>query len=125
MKFIEARFEEARQRFYETQNELSIFRDRNQNLNFSSVISQEERLQAEYNLASNLYNNLAVQLDQAKIKVQEDIPLLSIINPPLVSNHVTKPNIPLVMAVAVFMGFLIGFVRVLIAFFKIHFEKYR
>jgi Uncharacterized protein involved in exopolysaccharide biosynthesis len=123
MKFIEARFEEAKQRFYQTQNELSAFRDRNQNLSFSSVRTQEERLQAEYNLASSLYNNLAVQLDQAKIKVQEDIPQLSILNPPVVSYQPSKPNIPLIMAISVFMGVILGFFWVLISYFRIQFEQ--
>ncbi|HAZ26770.1 MAG TPA: exopolysaccharide biosynthesis protein, partial [Algoriphagus sp.] len=91
LEFIQERFLEAQSKFYDTQKSLSNFRDRNQNLNFSSARAQEERLLAEYNLASNLYNNLAIQLDQAKIKVQEDIPQLTIINPPVVSYQVSKP----------------------------------
>ncbi|TFV97201.1 hypothetical protein E4S40_00665 [Algoriphagus kandeliae] len=123
LNFIQERYEEAQEKFYQTQNNLSVFRDRNQNLSFSSARAQEERLQAEYNLASNLYNNLAVQLDQAKIKVQEDIPQLTIINPPVVSYQVSKPNIPLILALSVFLGLLLGFVRVLVAYFKIQFDK--
>ncbi|NVJ86751.1 MAG: hypothetical protein HWE15_10630 [Algoriphagus sp.] len=123
LEFIQERFEEAKDRFYQAQNNLSTFRDRNQNLNFSSARAQEERLQAEYNLASNLYNNLAVQLDQAKIKVQEDIPQLTIINPPVVSYQVSKPNIPLILALSVFLGLILGFARVLVSYFKTQFDK--
>ncbi len=123
LEFIEARYQEAQQKFYESQNKLSTFRDRNQNLNFSTARAQEERLQAEYSLASNLYTNLAVQLDQARIKFQEDIPQLTIINPPVVSYQASKPNIPLIMAVAIFMGFLIGFTWVLIQYLKHHLTK--
>ncbi|HCX75183.1 MAG TPA: hypothetical protein DHU93_06980 [Algoriphagus sp.] len=123
LEFIQERFLEAQSKFYDTQKSLSNFRDRNQNLNFSSARAQEERLLAEYNLASNLYNNLAIQLDQAKIKVQEDIPQLTIINPPVVSYQVSKPNIPLILALSVFLGVIIAFVRILLAYFKSQFDS--
>lgn len=125
MKFVEARFEEAKEKFYEAQNKLSNFRDRNQNLSYSTARAQEERLQSEYNLANNLYNNLAVQLDQAKIKVQEDIPQLTVINPPVVSYQVSKPNVPLIMALSVFMGIVLGFTRLLFLYFKNQFGANR
>ncbi|QYH37945.1 hypothetical protein GYM62_03710 [Algoriphagus sp. NBT04N3] len=123
LEFIQERFFEAQSKFYDTQKNLSNFRDRNQNLNFSTARAQEERLLAEYNLASNLYNNLAIQLDQAKIKVQEDIPQLTIINPPVVSYQVSKPNIPLILALSVFLGVIIAFVRILLAYFKSQFDS--
>jgi len=118
LEFIEARYVEAQQKFYESQDKLSSFRDRNRDLNFSISRAQEERLLAEYSLASNLYNNMAVQLYQARIKFQEDIPQLTILNPPVVSYQTSKPNIPLILAIAVFMGFLVGFTWVLIQYLK-------
>ena len=123
LEFIEERFAEAQQKFYQTQEKLSSFKDRNQNLNFSTAMAQEERLQAEYNLSNNLYNNLAVQLDQARIKYQEDIPQLTIINPPVVSYQTSKPNIPLILAVSIFMGLLLGFTWVLFDYLKHYLSK--
>lgn len=120
LKFVEKQYLEARENFYETQNKLANFKDRNQNLSFSSGRAEEERLLAEFNIANNLYTNMAVQLDQAKIKVQEDIPVLSIINPPVVSNNPSQPNIPLILAICVFLGLLTGFVWALIKFLKIY-----
>ncbi|WP_157963270.1 GNVR domain-containing protein [Algoriphagus litoralis] len=123
VEFIESQFQKAQNKFVETQNKLSSFRDRNQNLNFSTARAQEERLQAEFTLASNLYTNLAVQLDQARIKYQEDIPQLTIINPPVVSYQTSKPNIPLIMAVSIFMGILLGATWVLILYLKMYLLK--
>jgi uncharacterized protein involved in exopolysaccharide biosynthesis len=123
LNFVEARFEEARDKFYQAQSSLSNFRDRNQNLNFSTARAQEERLAAEYNLANSLYNNLAVQLDQAKIKFQEDIPQLSVINPPVPSYQPTKPNIPIILAISIFLGVLLGFVAIVFIYFKQHFAN--
>jgi uncharacterized protein involved in exopolysaccharide biosynthesis len=125
LDFVEARFEEAKVKFYQAQSSLSNFRDRNQNLNFSSARAQEERLAAEYNLANNLYNNLAVQLDQAKIKFQEDIPQLSVINPPVPSYQPSKPNIPLILAICIFLGVMVGFTAILINYFKHQFASSR
>ena len=120
LKFVQTQFEESKANFIETQNKLATFRDRNQNLNFSSGRANEERLIAEFNIANNLFTNMAVQLDQAKIKVQEDIPVLSIINPPVVSYQTTKPNIPLILAICIFMAFVTGFVWALLIFLKNH-----
>ncbi len=118
MDFVEKSYVEAKGRFYESQNKLSTFRDRNQTLNFSSAMAMEERLVAEFGLANNLYNNLALQLDQARIKVQEDIPQLSVINPPVVSNQPSKPNITLIMAISIFLGLIFGFSWILFLYLK-------
>tara|TARA_R110002020_G_scaffold442020_1_gene653186 strand:- start:6271 stop:7335 length:1065 start_codon:yes stop_codon:yes gene_type:complete len=120
LKFVEEQYQEAKEKFYSTQNKLADFRDRNQNLSFSSGRASEERLVAEFNIANNLYTNMAVQLDQAKIKVQEDIPVLSIINPPVVSSQTSKPNIPLILAICVFLGLVSGFVWALVRYLKIY-----
>lgn len=118
LEFVQVQFEESKADFIEKQNNLATFRDRNQNLNFSSGRATEERLLAEFNIASSLYTNMAVQLDQAKIKVQEDIPVLSIINPPVVSYQPTKPNVPLILAICIFMGILTGFIWAIAIFLR-------
>lgn len=118
LNFVESQFEEAKRSFYESQEKLYTFRDRNQHLNMSAWRADEERLQAEYNLANNLYNNLAVQRDQAKLKVQEDIPQLTVINPPVVSYQTSKPNIPLILAVCIFLGLMTGFALILFLYLK-------
>ncbi|MBN7817582.1 Wzz/FepE/Etk N-terminal domain-containing protein [Algoriphagus pacificus] len=120
LEFVQKQYDEAKKNFYDTQSELASFRDRNQNLSFSTGRAAEERLVAEFNIASNLYTNLAVQLDQAKIKVQEDIPVLTVINPPVVSYQTSKPNIPLILAICVFLGFVSGFVWALVNYLKIY-----
>lgn len=118
LRFVQTQFEEAKANFIETQNRLANFRDRNQDLNFSSGRANEERLMAEFSIANSLYTNMAVQLDQAKIKVQEDIPVLSIINPPVVSYSTSKPNTPLILAICIFLGLATGFVWSLVLFLK-------
>lgn len=120
LNYIEKQFQEAKKRFYEAQVKLYNYRDRNQNLNFSAYKAEEERLQADYDLANNLYNNLALQLDQAKLKVQEDIPQLTVINPPVVSFQTSKPNIPMILAFSTFLGLMVSFAWILFLFLKNH-----
>jgi len=123
LEFIEKQLEEAQRKFYEAQEKLYKFRDRNQNLNLSVFRADEERLQVDYNLANSLYNNLSIQMDQAKLKVQENIPQLTIINPPVVSYSTSKPNIPLILAVCIFLGLAVGFSWILFLFLKNHILK--
>ena len=74
MDFSKAEFERA-------QNRLSEFRDRNLNLTTATSQIQLQRLQSEYDLSFNVYSTLAQQVEQAKIKLQEQTPVVSILHP--------------------------------------------
>src|SRR5690606_20160751 len=122
LHFVQERFEEVGANFLDAQLKLASFRDKNQNIMLSSTRITEERLQAEFNLQNTLYNNLAMQLEQAKIKVQERTPVFSLINPAIVSSQPSKPNIPLIMALMVVMGFIVSFLWLLVAFIRNEFS---
>ncbi|MFH5831630.1 Wzz/FepE/Etk N-terminal domain-containing protein [Halalkalibaculum sp. DA384] len=73
--------EEVRQRFEEAQSRLAEFRDSNVNLATAQAQTREQRLQSEYDIAFNVYNSLAQRVEQAKLKVQEQTPVVSILQP--------------------------------------------
>jgi uncharacterized protein involved in exopolysaccharide biosynthesis len=80
-KFINDRFSDAKQKFQTAQQNLAQYRDQNKNVISAVSESREEQLNAEYNVAFNVYNTLAQQLEQARIKVQEETPVFKIIEP--------------------------------------------
>ena len=47
-----------------------------------------ERIQAKYNIANSIYGEMAKQLEQAKMQVKRDTPMLTIVQPVTVP---TKP----------------------------------
>ena len=67
-----------------------------------------ERIEAEYQLAMNVYGELAMQLEQAKIKVKETTPILTIINPITVPVKKSKPQRAMILFAFTFLGIAAG-----------------
>jgi hypothetical protein len=109
LKFVQERYEEAKERFVLAQNELASFRDRNMNVVSARARTEEQRLQNEFDLAFSVYNSLAQQLEQSKIKVQEERPVFSVLEPVQVPINSTEPSMSKIVGVAVFFGIFIGF----------------
>lgn len=84
LEFIQQRYEEKKAEFETAQAELASFRDRNKNVTSALARTQEERLQSDYQLAFDVYSQLAQQLEQAQIQVKEDTPVFSVIKPVVV-----------------------------------------
>ncbi|MBD3614977.1 MAG: hypothetical protein HUJ22_00290 [Gracilimonas sp.] len=81
LMFAREQMETAKADFETAQNRLAEFRDSNINLSSARAQTQEQRLQSEYDLAFNVYNTLAQQVEQAKLKLQEQTPVVSILQP--------------------------------------------
>jgi uncharacterized protein involved in exopolysaccharide biosynthesis len=70
--------------------------------------TEEEKLQSEYNIAYNVYNELAKQREQARIQVKEDTPVLSVIKPVVVPVEKSKPKRIMILAIWIFLGGVAG-----------------
>ena len=112
--FINDRYLEAKDRYENAQNNLALFRDRNMNPAKASAQTQENRLQSEYQLTFDVYNGLAQQLEQAKIKVQEAMPVFKIVNRVKVPLEKSKPKKSLIFVISIFLGFFLGIFAVII-----------
>lgn len=108
LEFIEQRYSEKKAEFEKAQEALASFRDRNKNVTSSSALTEEERLQNEYQLAFNVYSNLAQQLEQSKIKVKEDSPVFSVIQPVSVPMEKSKPQRAVILFIWTFLGGVIA-----------------
>ncbi len=108
MQFIKERYEEKKKEFEEAQDILANFRDKNKNVTNALAQTEQERLQNEYQLAYEVYSQLAQQLEQAQIKIKEDTPVFSIIKPITVPTQKSKPNRPLIVFIWLFLGGIIG-----------------
>ena len=106
--FVQARYEEKKAEFMGIQDKLALFRDRNKNVSSAIAQTEEQRLQSEYNMAFSVYSELAKQLEQAQIKVKEDTPVLTIIEPVQVPLEKSSPNRPMILIIWTFLGGIIG-----------------
>ena len=108
LKFVEERYNETKNDFEEKQKELARFQDRNKNFSSAMAKIEEERLTAEYTLANNVYNELAKQLEQAKIAVKETTPILTVVDPVGIPNERSKPKRALICVLFTFLGGFAG-----------------
>ena len=103
--FIKGQYEQAKVRFQKAQDTLAKFQDQNLNLATAQSQTQLKRLQDEYNLAYNVYNGLAQQLEQARIQVQQNTPVFKVLEPATVPINKEKPKRILIILVAMVFGF--------------------
>lgn len=107
MEYAQKLNDEARDSYYEAQQRYSNYVDKNQGIILRSVRNEGERLQNEMQLAFNLYNNTAQQLQLAKAKVQEITPVYTVVQPASVPLYPSKPNKMLIIVGCVFLAVVI------------------
>lgn len=113
LQFIDARYKEAYSKFTSAQQALANYKDQNNNVVLASVNANRDRLQSEYNLAFNVFNTISQQLEQAKIKVQDQTPVFTIINPPEVPLHKSKPHGLIILSLCIFLSLILGICTIL------------
>jgi uncharacterized protein involved in exopolysaccharide biosynthesis len=127
LDFIQQRYEEVKKQAEQAQNELARFRDRNKNVATATAQTGIERLSDDYNLIYGVYAELAKQLEQARIQVKEDTPVLTVIKPVSVPAERSGPSRSLILIIWIFMGGMAGvatvFGRKYYAAFKKHWKS--
>lgn len=108
LEFIQGRYDEAKKVFEEVQSRRAKFKDANHNSVKYSARVEQEKLDAEYKLAMNLYGELSTKLEQARIDVKENTPMLTIISPVTVPYNKTKPQRAMILVAFTFLGFAAG-----------------
>ena len=73
-----------------------------------------DRLQNEQQLAFGVYNQLAQQLETAKIKVQEQTPCVTIIEPATVPVKKSNTSKVIILIAFVFLGACAGIGKILV-----------
>lgn len=108
MEFIAERYTEAKRNFELKQQQLASFRDANRNVISAMTQAQGERLNGEYSLYYGVYSELAKQLEQAKIKVKDAQPILTVIEPAVIPIRPVSTRNMMIMLVFIFGGFAIS-----------------
>ena len=108
LDFVQSRYDEAKKNFEEIQVRRAAFRDANVNTNKYSARVEAEKLDAEYTLAMNLYSELAAQLEQSKIEVKKDTPMLTVVRPVTIPYKKSKPQRMTILFAFTFLGVVAG-----------------
>lgn len=106
LEYINTLNEEAKQNYYEAQEKLARYQDRNQGLVLRSAETTKERLENDAQLAFSLYNQTSQQLQAAKAKVQENTPVYATIAPATVPVRPSSPKKVFILIGFTFLAFV-------------------
>ncbi|MBR4087896.1 MAG: lipopolysaccharide biosynthesis protein [Bacteroidales bacterium] len=107
-EYIKQRYDEAKVVFEEKQSEYAKFQDANKVLSTALSKAKEEQMRSEFTVAKNLFNELTTQLVQAEMKIKEDIPILTVVEPVQVPLEKSKPQRIKILFIWCFLGGVLG-----------------
>ena len=107
-EYIKQRYDEARVVFESKQKEYAQFQDANKVLSTALSKAKEEQMRSEFSVARDLFNQLTTQLVQAEMKIKEDIPILTVVEPVQVPLEKSKPQRIKILFMWCFLGVLFG-----------------
>ncbi|KPM49025.1 hypothetical protein AFM12_07975 [Jiulongibacter sediminis] len=108
--FLGGKVAAARGEFYNDQTRKASYADQFSapSIRLKAADVQRERLESEYKLSSNVYNELLKKYEEAKIKLQQATPVFQVLEPPVVPNKKSEPNKAVILISTTFIGVLIS-----------------
>ncbi len=114
LDFTQNMFDEAKQNYHEAQRKWAEAYDANRNIAKQSAQVDLIRLQNEQQLAFSVYNQMAQQLESAKIKVQEQTPCVTIIEPASIPVKKSNASKLVILIGFIFLGGCIAVGKILL-----------
>ncbi|MEI6739341.1 MAG: GNVR domain-containing protein [Gemmatimonadaceae bacterium] len=111
-RFVREQQERAMRRYEIVQRELASFDDRNRTLMRATAKIERDRLQREYDLAFEVYQQLSRELEQARLKMSQDTPAFTVLEQVTVPSERSSPQRARMILVSLFLGAALGVVRV-------------
>ena len=81
LEYVEARYKEIKAETESVQAALAISTDRSQGMTTTRSRIEHDRLQSKYMVLSSIYAEMAKQLEQAKMQVKRETPVLAVVQP--------------------------------------------
>lgn len=115
--FLGGKVAAARGEFYKDQSRKASYSDQysGPSIRLQSADVQRERIESEYRLSSNVYNELLKKYEEAKLKVQQETPIFQVLEPPTAPTLNSEPKKAKILLLSLFAGvFLAMFLSVLV-----------
>ena len=108
LDFTNRQFEENKASYERLQDSIAVFKDQNLNISSSLYQNRLDRLVRELNIASSVVEQLATQLEQAKLQVNKDTPVFTVIEPVSVPFERSAPKRSLIVVIWTFLGVVLS-----------------
>ena len=114
LNYTTKQYQENKISYEALQDSIAIFKDQNLNISSSLYQNRLDRLERELNIASSVLEQLASQVEQAKLQVNKDTPVFTIIEPVTVPFQRSAPKRSLIVIIWTFFGAVLSTGYVLI-----------
>lgn len=105
-KYQEMLYNKAKKEYYAQQKEYAAYVDRNQQVILQSAKIEGERIKAQMELANQVYQQAATQMELYRAKIQEDKPVFAVVEPATVPLVPSAPRKVLILIGFIFLGFV-------------------
>lgn len=105
-EYWEKLYQEKQKEYYEAQQRFANYVDENKNLFTQRSKIEGDRLQNEMNLAFQMYNQMATQLQMAQGKLQEAKPVFAVVQPATVPLLPSAPRKLVILIGCLFLAFV-------------------
>ena len=114
LDFATKQYSEKKNDYEKLQDQRAVFVDKNINISSSLFQNKLSRLESEVNIAQSIVQQLASQVEQAKLQVNKDTPVFTTIQPVTIPFERSAPKRSLIVVTFVFLGFItsVGYVLV-------------
>ena len=106
-QFINEQLEIAKTNFYILQDSLAKFKDKNKNIKSDLFLNQLSRIESEYNLSKDIYNELALNKERIAIDVRKNTPIFTVIKPVVIPNDKSQPKRSIIVLIYTTLGMII------------------
>jgi len=112
LNFSENQFKNKTNELNNLLDRIAIFRDQNLNINSSLYQNKLDRLLSEAQIIQSVVQQLASQVEQAKLQVSKDTPVFTVIKPVSIPFEKSAPRRSLIVIIFGFLGLIgsIGFI---------------
>ena len=108
LNFFNQRLAEAKKRYKAAQRALFGYNDQHKNLILQAATMERQQLGDELSIAQSVYAELARQHEQARLKVQQQTPVFTVLESPTVPPERASPRRALIVALFALFGLAVG-----------------
>ena len=106
--YLSEQFQDKKADLNAAQDALSSFRDKNLSISSYRFSNVQTRLETDLSIATGVFQNVSSQLEAAKLQVEKDTPVFSIIKPVVVPVEKSAPKRSLVVVIWVFLALVLS-----------------
>jgi LPS O-antigen subunit length determinant protein (WzzB/FepE family) len=108
LDFALKQYSDKKESYEKLQDEKAVFVDKNINISSSLFQNKLNRLESEVNISESIVQQLASQVEQAKLQVNKDTPVFTTIKPVTIPFERSAPKRSLIVITFLFLGFVLS-----------------